>query len=97
MNAQNKRALMVVSGYGSILANRIDFNVPTPSLSRRVADLEQSLGATLLKRSTRVVKLTESGQEYYTQMCDLLLRLEHSNEAVSTCQNLPMGKLKTPD
>ncbi|WP_198015451.1 MULTISPECIES: LysR family transcriptional regulator [unclassified Psychrobacter] len=29
------------------------FDVPPSSLSRRVSDLEKSLGATLLKRSTR--------------------------------------------
>lgn len=80
--------------FGNFTRAAAIFNVPASSLSRRVADLEQSLGATLLKRSTRVVKLTEIGQEYYTQMCDLLLRLEHSNEAVRTYQSLPMGKLK---
>ncbi|MEH6343991.1 MAG: LysR substrate-binding domain-containing protein [Bermanella sp.] len=69
------------------------FNVPASSLSRRVADLENSLGATLLKRSTRVVKLTEIGQEYYQQVCDVLAQLEQSNEAVRSYQTQPMGKL----
>ena len=69
------------------------FNVPASSLSRRVADLESSLGATLLKRSTRVVKLTEIGQEYYQQVCDVLAQLEQSNEAVRSYQTQPMGKL----
>jgi DNA-binding transcriptional LysR family regulator len=50
------------------------FGVPPSSLSRRVADLENSLGATLLKRSTREVKLTEVGQRYYTQVMDILNR-----------------------
>ena len=69
------------------------FNVPASSLSRRVADLENSLGATLLKRSTRVVKLTEIGQEYYQQVCDVLAQLEQSNEAVRSYQTQPMGTL----
>ena len=69
------------------------FGVPASSLSRRVADLENSLGATLLKRSTRVVKLTEIGQEYYQQVCDVLAQLEQSNEAVRSYQTQPMGKL----
>jgi DNA-binding transcriptional LysR family regulator len=69
------------------------FDVPASSLSRRVADLENSLGATLLKRSTRVVKLTEIGQEYYQQVCDVLAQLEQSNEAVRSYQTQPMGKL----
>ena len=69
------------------------FNVPASSLSRRVADLEKSLGATLLKRSTRVVKLTEVGQAYYKQMCEVVSLLESSNEAVRSYQSEPMGKL----
>lgn len=70
------------------------FNVPPSSLSRRVADLEKSLGATLLKRSTRVVKLTEIGQTYYNQTQDILNQLEQSNEAVRSYQAKPMGHLR---
>lgn len=70
------------------------FSVPPSSLSRRVADLEKHLGATLLKRSTRVVKLTEIGQEYYSQVSAMLTQLEYSNEAVRSYQAKPMGRLK---
>ena len=69
------------------------FDVPASSLSRRVADLEKSLGATLLKRSTRVVKLSEIGQSYYQQVQDILLQLEQSNEAVRSYQAKPVGHL----
>lgn len=69
------------------------FHVPASSLSRRVADLERSLGATLLKRSTRVVKLTEIGSDYYQQVCEVVTQLESSNEAVRSYQSQPMGKL----
>lgn len=69
------------------------FGVPPSSLSRRVADLESSLGATLLKRSTRDVKLTEVGQRYYKQVADILQQLEQSNEAVRSYQAKPMGHL----
>jgi DNA-binding transcriptional LysR family regulator len=69
------------------------FSVPPSSLSRRVADLEQSLGATLLKRSTRAVNLTEIGQAYYTQVSDILSQLERSDEDVRSYQTTPMGVL----
>jgi DNA-binding transcriptional LysR family regulator len=69
------------------------FAVPPSSLSRRVADLENSLGATLLKRTTRDVKLTEVGQRYYIQVLDILNQLEQSNEAVRSYQAKPMGHL----
>ena len=70
------------------------FNVPPSSLSRRVADLEKSLGATLLKRSTRIVKLTEVGQIYYNDMQQILNQLEQSNETVRSYQATPMGRLR---
>lgn len=69
------------------------FNVPPSSLSRRVADLEKSLGATLLKRSTRIVKLTEVGQIYYNDIQQILNQLEQSNETVRSYQTTPMGRL----
>lgn len=69
------------------------FKVPPSSLSRRVADLEKSLGATLLKRSTRLVKLTEVGQIYYNDMQQILAQLAQSNETVRSYQTIPMGRL----
>ncbi|MDF1643005.1 MAG: LysR substrate-binding domain-containing protein [Pseudomonadales bacterium] len=69
-------------------------NVPPSSLSRRVADLEKSLGATLLKRSTRIVKLTEVGQIYYNDIQKILIQLEQSNETVRSYQATPMGHLR---
>lgn len=79
---------------GSFTKAASAFNVPPSSLSRRVADLEKSLGATLLKRSTRVVKLTEVGQIYYNDVQQILSQLEQSNETVRSYQATPMGRLR---
>lgn len=70
------------------------FGVPPSSLSRRVSDLEKSLGATLLKRSTRIVKLTEVGQVYYNDVQHILNQLEQSEETVRSYQKTPMGRLR---
>ena len=69
------------------------FSVPPSSLSRRIANLEQSLGATLLKRTTRSVSLTEIGQTYYQQVTEVLSLLEYSDETVKNYQTTPMGVL----
>ncbi|WP_339721340.1 LysR substrate-binding domain-containing protein [uncultured Paraglaciecola sp.] len=82
-----------VAETGSFTKAAAVFGVPPSSLSRRVADLESSLGATLLKRSTRDVKLTEVGQRYNSQVLDILNQLEQSNEAVRSYQAKPMGHL----
>lgn len=70
------------------------FSVPPSSLSRRLADLEKSLGASLLKRTTRSVQLTEIGRDYYSQVQDILHQLEQSNESVRSYHARPMGRLK---
>jgi len=70
------------------------FSVPPSSLSRRVADLEKSLGASLLKRSTRSVQLTEIGNEYFAQVQDILNQLDQSNESVRSYHAKPIGQLK---
>lgn len=82
-----------VAETGSFTKAASFFGVPPSSLSRRVVDLENSLAATLLKRSTRNVKLTEVGQRYYIQVLDILNQLEQSNEAVRCYQAKPMGHL----
>ncbi len=70
------------------------FGVPPSSLSRRVSDLEKSLGATLLQRSTRIVKLTEVGRVYYNDVQQILNQLEQSKETVRSYQTTPMGRLR---
>lgn len=83
-----------VAETGSFTQSAEFFSVPPSSLSRRIADLETDLGATLFKRTTRVVKLTEIGQSYYQQVDKLLLELKQSDEAVRNYQSKPMGLLK---
>lgn len=78
---------------GSFTKAAVVFSVPPSSLSRRIADLEKSIGATLLKRSTRVVTLTEIGQRYYEQVSDIIKSLELTNESVRAYQTTPMGVL----
>ena len=70
------------------------FSVPPSSLSRRVADLERRLGATLLQRSTRVVQVTEIGRLYFEQIQNVLSQLEQANEAVRSYQQTPIGQLR---
>jgi DNA-binding transcriptional LysR family regulator len=70
------------------------FSVPPSSLSRRIADLESRLGANLLKRSTRVVKVTEIGREYYNQVSKIITELDNSDEVVRSYQAKPMGQLR---
>ncbi|WP_117233179.1 LysR family transcriptional regulator [Vibrio maerlii] len=70
------------------------FSVPASSISRRIADLEASLSAQLLKRTTRTVSLTEVGAQYYAQVSKLIEQLDQYDQAVKDYQTLPTGTLK---
>lgn len=70
------------------------FHVPASSLSRRISDLEKSLGATLLQRTTRVVRLTEVGRDYYAQVKPLIDQLNDANASVRNYHTEPMGTLR---
>ena len=83
-----------VAETGSFTKAAKAFGVPPSSLSRRVADLEKNLGATLLQRSTRIVKLTEVGQIYYNDVQQILSQLKQSAETVQSYQTTPMGRLR---
>lgn len=78
---------------GSFTRAARQFSVPASSLSRRVADLEKSLGATLLQRSTRTVQVTEIGRSYFEQVKQILSQLEQCDESVRRYQARPMGQL----
>jgi len=83
-----------VAETGSFSRAAEHFQVPPSSLSRRVADLETLLGATLLTRTTRVVRLTEIGQRYYQDVSEVLSQLDATDEAVRLYQTKPMGRLR---
>ena len=54
-------------------------NLPTSSISRSVARLEEELGVTLLERTTRKVSLTDAGRAFFERARDALAGLEEAN------------------
>ncbi len=53
--------------------------LPTSSISRSVAKLEEDLGITLLERTTRKVALTDAGRAFFERARDALVGLEEAN------------------
>ena len=50
---------------GSFSAVAKEMNSTQPTISKNVAELESWLGAKILNRSTRSLRLTETGADYY--------------------------------
>ncbi len=43
-------------------------DVPVSTVSRKISELEKALGVRLLERSTRKLRMTEIGQDYYERL-----------------------------
>jgi len=57
---------------GSLSAAATQLGTTQPTISRRLQQLERSLGLRLLQRSTHAMKLTEDGERCYERALDLL-------------------------
>ena len=65
----NSMALFAkVAEHNSFSETSRRIGVPVSTVSRRIGELEKSLGVRLIERSTRKLRLTDLGQEFY-QYC----------------------------
>ena len=58
--------------------------VSASHVSRRVSALETKLGVRLVHRTTRVVKLTDAGFEYFQKCVEILQEMEEANTSIVT-------------
>ncbi|MCL1076150.1 LysR family transcriptional regulator [Shewanella dokdonensis] len=63
------------------------------TVSRKVAELEKQTGVQLLFRTTRALRLTEAGAEYYNKITKILLDLENAEAQLSASQQRVKGNL----
>jgi len=69
-------------------------NVPVSTVSRKIAELENELGVKLLERSTRQLRMTEIGQDYYEHCRRGLEEFEMANLLVNNRQREVSGTLR---
>ena len=71
-----------VAKFRSFSAAAKSMGVEASSVSRRIQELEASLGVVLIHRTTRVVKLTELGELYLNDTRPLISALAHADESI---------------
>jgi DNA-binding transcriptional LysR family regulator len=64
------------------------------TLSRRVADLEQSLGVRLIERGTQSLRLTDEGRALHQRTHAPLAEIAEAEEAVTLGASTPRGRLR---
>jgi DNA-binding transcriptional LysR family regulator len=68
--------------------------VPKSSVSRRVTELEKTLGVTLLHRTTRKLALTDAGRVYFAEASRALSGLDTAAELASGMDEEPRGTVR---
>lgn len=68
--------------------------VPSSTLSRKISNLEKSLGLRLLHRTTRRIELTEAGQLYFERCKRIVEEARLANEQLRDMLAQPCGVLR---
>lgn len=69
-------------------------NMSTASVSRRLSELEDVLGVTLIHRSTRNLTLSEAGNAYAVRAREILSAVGQADAGVTALQDSPYGVLR---
>jgi DNA-binding transcriptional LysR family regulator len=78
---------------GSFSGAGRQLNVPLPTISRKVADLEAHLNTQLLVRSTRKLALTEAGVSYLAACKRILDQVDEAESQAAGEYSVPRGTL----
>jgi DNA-binding transcriptional LysR family regulator len=79
---------------GSFTGAAQSLGMPKSTVSQRVSELEEHLGARLLQRTTRKLSLTDQGRVYFDHCVRIFADLEEANRAVTSLQEEPRGLLR---
>jgi DNA-binding transcriptional LysR family regulator len=79
---------------GSLAAAGRSLNLSPAMVSKRIAALEERLGARLLHRTTRKLATTEAGQRFYERVVEILAASREAESLVTGIAGEPSGRLK---
>src|SRR3546814_11729733 len=82
---------------GSFTAAARTLRLPKTTVSRKVHELEERLGAQLLHRTTRKLGLTEAGNIYFKHCQRIARDLDEAESAVGELQGGPRGWLRVTE
>lgn len=79
---------------GSFAAAARALGMQRSGVSRKVAELEEHLGARLLQRTTRTLHLTDEGRLFYDHCLRALAELQAAEDALAGMHGVPRGLLR---
>ena len=93
-NLNDVRVFTRVVAAGSFTAAAQELDLPTSTVSRRVARLEDELGVRLLYRTTRKLSLTSPGKLYYERCARMMEEFADAEREVTQAQATPKGRVR---
>lgn len=93
-DASNLAFFVAVARDGSFAAASRRLGQPTTTTSRRIAELEESLGVRLFYRTTRHVSLTDAGRLYLERIAPVVQAIDEANRLLSHAQTHVEGQLR---
>jgi DNA-binding transcriptional LysR family regulator len=87
-------AVLAVARHGSFRAAAAELEMSTSALSQSVAALEARIGTRLFHRTTRSVRLTESGERFVTEVGPAMASIHGAMERAGESASEPTGALR---
>lgn len=91
LNLNDLQWFVRVVDHGGFAAAARALEVPKSTLSKRVAQLEATLGVRLIQRSSRVFVVSDTGQAFYRHAAAMLVEAEAAESVVRGLQAEPAG------
>jgi DNA-binding transcriptional LysR family regulator len=93
MDLQQLRVFIAVADAGGFAPAGRALRLSAPAVTRAIAALERHLGARLLHRTTRIVRLTEAGERFLQDTRRVLAELEEAEASARGAHIEPQGEL----
>ena len=87
------RVFVAVAEAGGFAPAARELRLSPPAVTRAVAALEDRIGARLLHRTTRIVRLTEAGARYLADTRRILAELEEAEATAAGAHAEPRGQI----
>lgn len=88
------RVFYAVAKSGNISHAAKELFISQPAISKAISKLEESLGTTLFKRSSRGVTLTDEGQVLYRHVSSAFSALDRGENELKRMKNFNIGQLR---
>jgi len=88
------RVFVRIAESGAFSKAADSMNIPRPTVTKLVQDLERHLGTKLLHRTTRRVSVTAEGAAYYERATRLIGDLDEMDESAARTRAQPRGRIR---